>query len=238
MPSFLRLAVWLPSISPMELCCGPKQACRSASSPTRHCLAGSATLTLTRFFSKRAFRHSLSLKDSSRNRSSVFLRRCATTLADGSIACGSCPATSFPRKSQRFVRKWRCMGDTRNLVRAARKRSSASVTRPTKPTTVRTARPGVSCLPIALCRDCCARTGLELRRSLNCLLESDGECSVLSSQSVLCGVILTRIASRCNSKLDAGAGAGNPMRDTFVESHSCAKDTQEWGTRLLLLLRL
>ncbi len=111
------------------------------------------------------------------------------------------------------------------------KRSSASVTRPTKPTTVRTARPGVSCLPIALCRDCCARTGLELRRSLNCLLESDGEFSVLSSQSVLCGVILTRIASRCNSKLDAGAGAGNPMRDTFVDCDCEKEQLQRQGRR-------
>src|SRR5713101_5480706 len=34
---------------------------------------------------------------------------------------------------------------------------------------------GVSCLPIALCRDCCARTGLGLRRSLTCLLGSGGK---------------------------------------------------------------
>src|SRR6266403_940409 len=103
------------------------------------------------------------------------MRRCATALSNGPTACVERLATDSLKKSRHFALKWRCMGAIRNHVRGARQKFNAYVMRPTKPTTARTARPEESCSPTTPCRDCCERTGLELRKNLRCWRGSDGK---------------------------------------------------------------
>jgi ribosomal protein S13 len=65
----------------------------------------------------------------------------------------------FPEKVTAFRENMAAHGRYKSLACAAARRSSASATRPTRPTIARTARPTESCWRIARYRACCARTG-------------------------------------------------------------------------------
>src|SRR6266478_4310089 len=101
------------------------------------------------------------------------MRRCATVSSNGPTDCVERLATNSLKKSRRFALKWRCTGAIKNHASGARQKFSAYVMRPMKPITAQTARPEESCSPTVPCRDCCERTGLELRKNLSCLRGSD-----------------------------------------------------------------
>ena len=64
-------------------------------------------------------------------------------------ACVPMPAARFPRRSPPSAKTWRYTAATASRARSAARKSSASATPRTKPTTARAARPAAACSPTA-----------------------------------------------------------------------------------------